>query len=48
MATGGYANNPDMYMALQAENAKGLCGVVPFGNFTPRARASRPVCGPAR
>ena len=33
MATGGYANNPDMYMALQAENAKGLCGVVPFGNF---------------
>ena len=33
VATGGYANNPDMYMALQAENAKGLCGVVPFGNF---------------
>lgn len=33
VATGGYANNPDMYMALQADNAKGLCGVVPFGNF---------------
>lgn len=33
VATGGYANNPDMYMALQAENAKGLCGIVPFGNF---------------
>ncbi len=33
VATGGYANNPDMYMALQAENARGLCGVVPFGNF---------------
>lgn len=33
VATGGYANNPDMYMTLQGENAKGLCGVVPFGNF---------------
>lgn len=33
VATGGYANNPDMYMALQADNAKGLSGVVPFGNF---------------
>lgn len=33
VATGGYANNPDMYMSLQADNAKGLCGVVPFGNF---------------
>ena len=33
VATGGYANNPEMYMTLQAENAKGLCGVVAFGNF---------------
>ncbi len=33
VATGGYANNPEMYMALQADNAKGLSGVVPFGNF---------------
>ena len=33
VATGGYANNAEMYTALQADNAKGLCGVVPFGNF---------------
>ena len=33
VATGGYANNPDMYLTLQADNAKGLSGVVPFGNF---------------
>lgn len=33
VATGGYANNPDMYMALQAETARGLCGIIPFGNF---------------
>lgn len=33
VATGGYANNPEMYTTLQADNAKGLCGVVPFGNF---------------
>ena len=33
VATGGYANNADMFMALQADSAKSLCGVVPFGNF---------------
>ena len=33
VATGGYANNAEMYTALQADNAKGLCGIVPFGNF---------------
>ena len=33
VATGGYANNFDMIYALQADNAKSLCGVVPFGNF---------------
>ncbi len=33
VATGGYANNADMYMALQGETAKGLCGVVPHSNF---------------
>ena len=33
VATGGYSNNPDMYLTLQAETAKGLCGLVPFGNF---------------
>lgn len=33
VATGGYANNADMFMALQADSAKSLCGVVPFANF---------------
>ena len=33
VATGGYANNADMFMALQADSVKSLCGVVPFGNF---------------
>ena len=33
VATGGYANNADMYMALQGEIAKSLCGVVPHANF---------------
>jgi succinate dehydrogenase/fumarate reductase flavoprotein subunit len=33
IATGGYANNFDMYAALQGELVKSLTGVVPFPNF---------------
>ena len=33
VATGGYANNPEMLAALQPELMKSLIGVVPFPNF---------------